>query len=58
MEMKKRLPQDKHYRDREPESKKDVHESPSVVSRIKDYIGIAVGIANIIKICKDIFASP
>lgn len=39
-------------------SQKDESESPSVVSRIKDYIGIAVGIANIIKICKDIFVSP
>lgn len=39
-------------------SEKDVHESPSVVSKVKNYIGIAVGIANIIKICKDIFASP
>lgn len=39
-------------------SKKDDPESLPVVSKVKDYIGIAVGIANIIKICKDLFASP
>lgn len=39
-------------------SRKDEPESPSVVSRMKDYIGIAVGIGTIIKLCKDIFASP
>lgn len=35
-------------------SKKNEPESPSVVSRVKDYIGIAVGIVNIIKFFKDI----
>lgn len=56
MEMKKVLPQDKHYQGRRPESKKDDPESLPVVSKVKDYIGIAVGIATIIKICKDLFA--
>lgn len=58
MEVKKILPHDTRYRGREPECKKDKPESPPVVPRVKDYIGIAVGIATIIKICKDIFASP
>ena len=38
-------------------SKKGEQDSPPVISKIKDYIGIAVGIASIIKIFKEIFSA-
>ncbi len=38
-------------------SQKDKQDSPSIISKIKDYIGIAVGIASIIKIFKEIFSA-
>lgn len=38
-------------------SKKGEQDSPSVISKIRDYIGIAAGIAHIIKIFKEIFSA-
>lgn len=37
-------------------SKKGEQDSRAVISKIKDYIGIAAGIASIIKIFKEIFS--
>jgi hypothetical protein len=37
-------------------SKKGEQDSPPVISKIRDYIGIVAGIASIIKIFKEIFS--